>query len=750
MTTLAQPARWKVSPTLAGDLWGGLAAMLVALPSAIAFGVTIYAPLGDRFAAQGALAGILGATAMGLIAASFGGTNRLISAPCAPAVAVLSAFTIQRAQQGADPASSILMLALIALFAGALQVGFGAVRLGRLIKYMPFPVVSGYLSGVGLYIIGSQVPKLLGVPKYVGAGEARHAVHFWESLTLLPLWQWQGIVVGLVTIVAMVFASKLTKLIPAAIIGLAAGVVAYFAIALSDPAMLALSGNGHVVGPVSAGGGQGGGFGDMLVARFSAFGALRPADAVQVLVPAATLAVLLSIDTLKTAVVLDTLTRSRHNSNRELVAQGLGNIGSTLVGGMPGAGTMGATLVNISSGAQTRLSGILEGLLSLVAFLVLSPLIAWIPVAALSGILIVVGVKMIDRHSLDYLTSRSTVLDFAVIASVVVVALTVSMIAASAVGIALAILLFVREQIGGSVVRRQALGNRVFSKQVRLPEEMATLERAGDRTAIFELQGSLFFGTTDQLYTVLEPEIKARQYIILDMRRVQSIDVTAVHMLEQVEDALTERGAMLILSHLPSRVATGHENEVDLLGRARPRHRVRAFEELDDALEWVEDRILADEHLNRALERAIDLREIGLFQGRRDETLADLEAVMEQRAVRAGQTIFARGDDGDELYLIRRGLVRIMLPLETGKRHHLATFGRGDFFGEMAFLDRERRSADAVASTDVDLYVLSRRSFDELAADHRKLANTLLEGIARMLAIRLRYANAELRTIEAS
>jgi SulP family sulfate permease len=120
---------------------------------------------------------------------------------------------------------------------------------------------------------------------------------------------------------------------------------------------------------------------------------------------ALTLAVLLSIDTLKTAVVLDALTRSRHDSNRELVAQGLGNVASACAGGMPGAGQMGATLVNLASGGQTRVSGVIEGVLALIAFLVLGAFIAWIPVAALAGILIVVGIRMIDLKSLHLLES---------------------------------------------------------------------------------------------------------------------------------------------------------------------------------------------------------------------------------------------------------------------------------------------------------------------------------------------------------
>ena len=311
----------------AGDFWGGLAAMLVALPSAIAFGVAIYSPLGASYVAQGALAGILGVTALGLIAPALGGTNRLITAPCAPAAAVLSAFAIEFMYGGGSVESALLMVSMLGLLAGLLQIFFGTIRLGQLIKYMPYPVVSGYLSGVGLIIIASQVPKFLGAPK---------GAHFWESLAAPELWKWQSMVVG---------------------------------------------------------------------------------------------------------------------------------------------------------------------------------------------------VCMIGRSSFHYLRQRSTILDFAVIAVVVATALTVSLIAASGVGIVLAVLLFIREQIGGTIVRRKVYCNQVFSKHVRTHEEMEILVARGERGVVVELQGSLFFGTTNQLYSALEPELKTQDYVILDMRRVQSVDVTAAHML---------------------------------------------------------------------------------------------------------------------------------------------------------------------------------------------------------------------------
>jgi len=720
-----------------GDFWGGLAAMLVALPSAIAFGVTIYSPLGASYAAQGALAGILGATALGLIAPALGGTNRLITAPCAPAAAVLSAFAIEFMHGGGNIESALLMVSMLGFLAGLLQIFFGTVRLGQLIKYMPYPVVSGYLSGVGLTIIASQVPIFLGVPK---------GAHFWASLAASGLWKWQSMVVGAVTIGVMLAAPRVTRAVPAAILALLAGVLTYFGLGLADSALLTLEGNAFVVGPL----GGGGSFTDAMAGRWHAMGDIGIDQIKNIAVPALTLAVLLSIDTLKTCMVLDALTHSRHNSNRELIGQGFGNVASAVIGGIPGAGQMGATLVNMSSGGVSRLSGVFEGVLALVAFLLLGALISWVPVAALAAILIVVGVRMIDRHSFQFLRQRSTILDFAVIAAVVAMALTVSLIAASGTGIILAVMLFIREQIGGAVVRRKVSCRETFSKRVRTHEEMEVLVARGERGVVVELQGSLFFGTTNQLYSALEPELKARDYVILDMRRVQTVDVTAVHMLDQVKDILAERQGYLIFSQLPQRLPSGRDMQQYFyqVGLVRPESPVRVFDELDDALEWVEDRILEDASCEHGERAALGLSEFEIFKGRKAETLAALEQCMEKRSCKAGEKIFKHGDTGDELFMIRKGAVRIVLPISEKQGHHLGTFSRGSFFGEMAFLDGGARSADAVAFSDTELYVLSRKAFDALAEEHKKLAIGLMEGLASVLASRLRYTDAELRVLE--
>jgi SulP family sulfate permease len=727
-----------------GDLLGGFAAMLVALPSAIAFGILIYSPLGTSHAAQGAVTGILGAIAIGLVAPIFGGAPRLISAPSAPAAAVLVTLVSVLTRSGGNNFSADLIpavIGLVALLAGALQFVFGSLGGGRLIKYIPYPVVAGYLSGVGILIVIGQLPKLVGLGKGVG---------LWEGITSPALWQLPALVVGGVSIAIMLLSPKITRAIPAPIVAMIGAVAAYLGLATVYPELSVLTGNPLVVGPIASASGIGSL--TKLTERWAALGNLHWASLGPILMPTLTLSVLLSIDTLKTCVVMDALTRSRHNSNRELIGQGLGNIASAIMGGVPGSGTMGATVLNLNSGGLTRISGISVGIFTLAAFLLFDKLVAWIPVAALAGILIVSGLRMVDRHSVRLLRHDSTYFDFLVVAAVVFTAVMSDLMTAAGVGVGLAILLYVRDQIRGSVIRRRAFGHQVFSKRRRLPAEIAALEAKGDQTGIFELQGPLFFGTTDQLFSELEPHLHNLKYLILDMRRIQSVDFTATHMLEQIEAQLGEHGGCLIFSDLPANLPAGQDlhlyfDQVGLLGGMR---NVKIFPELDDALEWIEDRILETEFPNAGGEEApLELSEIHLLSALSPEDLAALAPYIVERRFDAGQKVFVKGDVDDELFLIRRGMVRIELPLNGGKTHHLATFSKGDFFGDMAFLDHHSRSADAIATTAVDVFLLSRAQFDKVAADQPRLG-MIFAHLARILAIRLRQADKELASLSDS
>lgn len=722
---------------LAGDLWGGLAAMLVALPSSIAFGVTIFSTLGPGYAPQGALAGIFGATVLGLLVPGLGGSSRLVTAPCAPAAAVLSGLAIAFVQQGQAPGAVLLQLALVALLAGVVQIGLGLAGVGRLIKYIPFPVVSGYLSGVGLIIIGSQIPKLLGAP--VGT-------HLLEAVQAPAIWQWQSLLVGGVVIAAMILAPRLIQSVPAAIIALLAGIGCYLLLGQFDAGLLQTKGNPLLVGDLNTGEA---GLLDGIRQQWRALSDLDLGTLAAVAVPALTLAVLLSIDTLKTCLVIDAMTNSHHDSNRELVGQGIGNITSALMGGIPGAGTMGASLINISSGGKSKLSGSMTGVFSLLALLLLAPLIAWVPVPALAAILIVIGGRMIDRRSLTFFFSRDTRLDFLVIMAVILVAIFGNLIAASGVGVALAILLFIREQTRSSVVRNRIEGHEIFAKRILTEEDLVRAEQEGSDTVVFELQGSLFFGTASQLHAALEPETAKRKYVILSMRRVQSLDVTATHVLEQIKDRLEENNAYLVFCDIPKGLPSGLKMKRFLkeTGVVRPTNKAFAFRQLDEALEWVEQRELEEHHARISATGTLDLRTMPVFADCPEEVLRELEQRMEIRRIKADKKVFKAGTPGDELFIVRSGRVKVTVPIHKKESYHLASSGPGDILGGMGFLDPRGHAADAVAMSDLEVYVLSRPLFDQLAKQHPDTAQALTRHLAFVLANRLRAAVAEVQAL---
>jgi SulP family sulfate permease len=721
----------------AGDLWGGLAAMLVALPSAIAFGVAIFAPLSGSAAAAGALAGILGATALGLMASAFGGRSRLITAPCAPAAAVLAALATSLTAQGMEAHLVLIQLGAIALLAGAVQIGLGVAGVGKLIKFIPYPVVSGYLSGVGLIIIGGQIPKFVGAP--AGAG-------FLDALRAPSAWTWQSIVIGTVVIVAMLLIPRLIRVVPAVILALAAGMATYGLLGLFDPALRVTADNPLLVGALGQGDAS---LMQAVREHWQSFGGLDPGEIARLVLPALTLAALLSIDTLKTCLVMDAMTSSHHDPNRELVGQGLGNIASALIGGIPGSGTMGATLVNLSSGGRTWRSGVTAGGLSLLAFLLLAPLIAWVPIAALAGILMVIGARMIDRRSLAFFFTPATRLDFAVILSVILVAIFGNLIAASGVGVALAILLFIREQTRSSIIRSRIEGHEIFSKRARTDTGVERDEPRGSNVVIFELQGSLFFGTASQLLAALEPETDKRKYVLLSMRRVQSLDVTATHVLEQIKDRLEENGAYLVFCDIPKDLPSGLKMKhfLKATGVVRPSNKAFAFRQLDEALEWVEAQETMDGPGQPSDAIPVDLRAMPLLAGCSDEAVAALAAAAELRTVKAGKRVFKAGADGDALFFIRRGTVKLTVPIHKKESYHLATCGPGEVVGDMGFIEVGRQAMDALAVIDTEVYALTRERFEVLAMEHGDLMLAVIGDLAHNLATRLHAVITEVQAL---
>ncbi|WP_336622743.1 SulP family inorganic anion transporter [Wenyingzhuangia sp. 2_MG-2023] len=354
---------------LRGDLLGGITAGIVALPLALAFGVQ---------SGLGASAGLYGAIFIGFFAALLGGTATQISGPTAPmtAVSLIAVGTIIHANNG-EVAKALPLILMVFFVAGLFQVFLGVIKFGNLIKYIPSTVVSGFMSGIGFIILITQIPNVFG-HKAGGVSASLKTIPY--ALTHINTVEF---VLAVLTIFIIYGFKKITKTIPSTLVAL---------LTISIGALLFLeSGSYGIIGDIPIG---------FPKANFEIFNRFSFSSFSPYILTALTLAFLGTIDSLLTSVVADNMTNTKHNSNKELIGQGIGNAIAAFFGGIPGAGATIRTVVNIDAGGKTKLSGMIAGILLLIVLMVLGPLASLIPNAVLAGILVTVGIGVMDIKSL--------------------------------------------------------------------------------------------------------------------------------------------------------------------------------------------------------------------------------------------------------------------------------------------------------------------------------------------------------------
>lgn len=389
----------------------------------------------------------------------------------------------------------------------------------------------------------------------------------------------------------------------------------------------------------------------------------------------------------------------------------------------------------------------------LLSLFVLEPLIARVPIAALAGVIIYTALTLVDRwtHDLvrrlgaDGTDRREILLNLAVVLVVTLSMLVLNLMTAFAAGIAAAVFLLL-VKLSGSPVRRLLDGTVRASLKIRSPQERAMLRPLGKQIRIFELEGAIFFGTADRLQMDVENLPDDVRYVILDFRRVTEIDASGTRALETICHTAARRNMRVLLSHL--RDDEGHGRNLRALGIAAVVAAEHWFTDLDRALEWTEDRLLDRDRFEDASE--LNPRDMVLFAGLDAGEMDVLAELLERQELAHGDVVFREGDAGDRVYLIARGSVSIKLQLtDENRARRLATFAPGVFFGEMAMLEGERRSADAFAKGEcVVLYTLSAERLAQILQQHPQLGIKLYRNLSRELATRLRVTSGALRALE--
>lgn len=505
-----------------GNFFGGLTAGIVALPLALAFG---------EQTELGAIAGLYGAIALAIVAAIFGGTKTQISGPTAP-MTVVSAVVIADAIAYAGDFNTAIPIIIATFFlAGAIQLGMGLIGIGKYVRYMPYPVVSGFMSGIGVIIVITQVFPFFGVNAPAGGpmGTIRSMHQIPEILNVA------SVSVALITIGIIYLLPRVTKVVPASLVALVAVSAGAFFFLDSD-SILRINSRGPI--PTGLPELQLG-----FVAVFSNFQHM-----IVVFEYAFTLAALGAIDSLLTSLVADNMTKTRHDSDRELVGQGLGNMAGALIGGLPGAGATMRTVINIKSGGTSPLSGVIAGLFLLAVLLGLGSLVGHVPNAVLAGILITVGIGIIDYKGLRHLR---TVPRADAVVMVLVLALTVfvDLLVAVAAGMVLSALLFMKNISDVIEHRTQSAPLRNFSREIPWADERDLIARRGERIFIKHLDGPLFFGFANR-FQELVSKLPDLEVVIIRMDRVPYMDQSGLYALEEAVLDLRSQGIRVIFTDI--------------------------------------------------------------------------------------------------------------------------------------------------------------------------------------------------------
>lgn len=575
---------------LSGDLFGGITAGIVALPLALAFGLQ---------SGLGAAAGLYGAIFISFFASLFGGTRTQISGPTAPmtAVSMVVIAGIVAANEG-DLNRALPAILMVFLLAGIIQIGMGLMKLGQYIRYIPYPVVSGFMTGIGVIILITQALPMMGyypkedttyVSGFVAQGEeiilerilreeagegnleledfvetversseitpeeinkeaqslaANNAAGVIGSLRLtgraIQSISFTDLILGSLTILIIYGFKRITQVVPSTLVAL---------LVVSLGAYLFLP-DYRMIGIIPSGFPQ---------LRFDAFGEFRLPQIYPYVLTAVSLAALGAIDSLLTSIVADNMTKTKHRPNQELIGQGIGNSVAALFGGIPGAGATIRTVVNIKSGGKTKLSGMVAGVLLLVVLMSLGPLASKIPAAVLAGILVTVGIGVMDYKGLRHVRQAPKA-EVAVMVLVLVLTVFIGLIEAVLLGLVLSCLLFMKH-IADAVEHRtaDAAPLREFSREMPWLDEGDIIERFGHQVYIKHLIGPLFFGFASRFQEIIAnlPEMKV---FVIRMDRVPYMDQSGIYSMEDAIRDLQQRKVKVLFTDV-------HGQPLDLLER---------------------------------------------------------------------------------------------------------------------------------------------------------------------------------------
>ena len=600
-----------------GDLFGGLTAGIVALPLALAFGVS---------SGLGPSAGLYGAIFVSFFAALFGGTNTQISGPTAPmtAVSMVVIGGIIAINDG-DVSKALPAILTVFLLAGLFQIGLGLIGLGKYIKYIPYPVVSGFMTAIGVIILITQILPSIGyypkedtqfvnqfkphaeeiildniLKEETGEGvlvledfketiaraenvteeqilkesqtlAAKDASGVMGAIKVFPRAvkniNFLELMLALTTIIIIYGFKKITSTIPSTLV----------ALLVVSGAAIGFGLDYRPIEEIPSG---------LPIPNLKIFTDFDFQSVVPYVFTALTLALLGAIDSLLTSVVADNITKTKHKPNKELIGQGIGNSIAAIFGGIPGAGATIRTVVNVNAGGKTRLSGMISSLLLLVILFVLSPIASQIPAAVLAGILITVGIGVMDYKGLKAIPYMPKP-EVAIMIVVLVLSSVWNLVYAVGIGLVIASLMFMKK-IGDMTSERSSVKSLSNAKEIEWPDEVNFPANLKEEVFIKHISGPLFFGSTSDFQNLAKQIPDTATAVIIRLDKMRYIDQSGLNAMEEVLLSLVNNNIKVVFIHLLEQPKYLLE-KIDIIPNLIPENQI--FETFEEALIWIKENV---------------------------------------------------------------------------------------------------------------------------------------------------------------
>ncbi|HEX2543496.1 MAG TPA: SulP family inorganic anion transporter [Ramlibacter sp.] len=720
---------------LLAALAGASSMAILTLSSLVSLGTLAVGPLGRPAFAAGVAAAAVAAIVGGAFVALRTRIPGQVTAPAASTTviyAALAADVVLRAGEQASVGSLWASLSLAVVIMGVLLWVAGKMQFADAIKFLPTPVGAGFVTGIGLLVIWTQLGPLLGIEGKL----ARMA-----PAAIVEAAQPGALLVGVVAAATIWAYPKLKLPGPPVVAALLAGTALHHA--------LAVAGLGSELGPTL---GALAPAADTLNTARSTWAAFSPqwllGTIVQVLPYAAFLALQAIINAAVTGSAVATLLGTRPRVNDTLRAQGMANIACGLLGALPV--TTAATLA-LPAARQGATSGVLALACAvlLVLTFVLGGVLGYVPVPVLAGILVMSGYGLIDRWAKDLAgqlwrrrgRDPAALLNLALVVAVAAAFFLGSIPLALTVGAVLAMLLLAVNISRATTIGTQD-GRRLASTRVWPAGDAAWLAERRACIALLRPRGGLFFGTADELARHLEALADPTRYCIVDVAKAATIDATGCQILAGTAKTLAARGVHVLVAGVAP--ASAAQRELETLGLALPRKQAAWFADVDHALEAIEEEMLAERTAADA-DATLDRAASPLTLGMDDEAIARFRQLLLPRDV-AGGALFRRGEEASSMFLLESGRVEICVTnAETGRTTRLASFGPGAIFGEVSLLSTGQRTADAVCVEPCRLHEFTREALGQLEASDATLHARILRNLGIHLANRLVIATSTLQ-----